>query len=75
MLCSKMIDLVCEDYSDSKSEEQGGEDANEFESFAKAVTLKVIGDNSKDFHSGSDQSTEDCRHYQLRRRDGTRYPR
>ena len=56
---SEVIDLVCKDFSDSKREEEGGEEvysyrggailqAGELESLTKAVTF-LIGDNGSNF--------------------------
>ena len=67
---SEVVDLVCEDFSESKREE-GGEDVYSyrdvlffglvnFESLAIAVTFS-IGDNCSDFCSGSDQNAEESK--------------
>ena len=65
---SEGIDLVCEDFPDSKSEEEGEEmysyrrgaiiQAGELGSLAKAVTFS-ISDNGSDFCSGRDQNAEE----------------
>ena len=66
---SEMVDLVCEDFSDSESEEEGGEvvysycggaslQSGELESLVKAVNFSIC-DNGSDFCPGSDQHAEE----------------
>ena len=68
---SEVVDLICEDFSDSESEEEGGGEvysyrggailqAGELESLAKAVTFS-ISNNGSDFCSRSNQNTEESK--------------